>query len=37
MTWMAKTQQIRRQSMKVNMVASKLYSMLEKTDCDAGS
>ena len=26
MTWMAKTQQIRRQNMKVNVVASKLYS-----------
>ena len=30
MTWMGKTQQIRRQNMKVNMVASKLYSMLRK-------
>lgn len=31
MTWMAKAQQIRRQNMNVNMVASKLYSML-RTD-----
>ena len=31
MTWMGATQQIRRQNMKVNMVASKLYSML-RTD-----
>ena len=30
MTWMAKSQQIRRQNMKVNMVASKLFSMLRK-------
>ena len=29
-TWMGKVQQIRRQNMKVNMVASKLYSMLRK-------
>ena len=28
MTWMGKTQQIRRQNMKVNMVAAKLYAML---------
>ena len=28
MIWMGKAQQIRRQNMKVNMVASKLYSML---------
>ena len=28
MTWMGKAQQIRRQNMKVNVVASKLYSML---------
>ena len=28
MNWMGKAQQIRRQNMKVNMVASKLYSML---------
>ena len=28
MTWMGATQQIHRQNMKVNMVASKLYSML---------
>ena len=28
MTWMGKAQQIRRQNMKVNTVASKLYSML---------
>ena len=28
MTWMGKAQQIRRQNMKVNLVASKLYSML---------
>ena len=28
MTWMGKAQQIRRQNMKVNIVASKLYSML---------
>ena len=31
MTWMGKAQQIRRQNMNVNMVASKLYSML-RTD-----
>ena len=30
MAWMAKAQQISRQNMKVNMVASKLYSMLRK-------
>ncbi len=30
MTWMGAAQQIRRQNMKVNMVASKLYSMLRK-------
>ena len=30
MTWMGKAQQIRRQNMKVNMVASKLYSMLRE-------
>ena len=30
MTWMGKTQQIRRQNMKMNTVASKLYSMLRK-------
>ena len=30
MNWMGKAQQIRRQNMKVNMVASKLYSMLRK-------
>ena len=30
MTWMGKAQQIRRQNMKVNTVASKLYSMLRK-------
>ena len=30
MTWMGKAQQIRRQNMKVNVVASKLYSMLRK-------
>ena len=30
MTWMGVTQQIRRQNMKVNMVASKLYSMLRE-------
>ena len=30
MTWMGATQQIRRQNMKVNMVASKLYSMLRE-------
>ena len=28
MTWMGKAQQIRRQNMKVNMVAAKLYAML---------
>ena len=28
MTWMGAAQQIRRQNMKVNVVASKLYSML---------
>ena len=30
MTWMGKAQQIRRQNMEVNVVASKLYSMLRK-------
>ena len=30
MTWMGKAQQIRRQNMKVNVVAGKLYSMLRK-------
>ena len=30
MNWMSKSQQIRRQNMKVNMVASKLYSMLRE-------
>ena len=30
MTWMGKAQQIRRQSMKVNAVASKLFSMLRE-------
>ena len=30
MTWMSKAQQIRRQNIKVNMVASKLYSMLRE-------
>ena len=30
MTWMSKAQQIRRQNMKVNVVASKLYSMLRE-------
>ena len=30
MTWMGKSQQIRRQNMKVNSVASKLFSMLRK-------
>lgn len=30
MTWMGKTQQIRRQNMKVNAVASKLFSMLRE-------
>lgn len=30
MTWMGKAQQIRRQNMNVNMVASKLYSMLRE-------
>ena len=30
MTWMGKAQQIRRQNMKVNMVASKLYSMFRE-------
>ena len=30
MSWMGAAQQIRRQNMKVNMVASKLYSMLRK-------
>ena len=30
MTWMGTAQQIRRQNMKVNMVASKLYSMLRE-------
>ena len=30
MTWMGKAQQIRRQNMKVNSVASKLFSMLRK-------
>ena len=30
MTWMGKAQQIRRQNMKVNTVAGKLYSMLRK-------
>ena len=32
MTWMGKAQQIRRQNMKVNVVASKLYSMLRKDE-----
>ena len=30
MTWMGKAQQIRRQNMKVNAVASKLYSMFRE-------
>ena len=30
MTWMGVSQQIRRQNMKVNVVASKLYSMLRE-------
>ena len=30
MTWMGKSQQIRRQNMKVNMVANKLYSMFRE-------
>ena len=30
MTWMGKAQQIRRQNMKVNAVASKLFSMLRE-------
>ena len=30
MTWMGKAQQIRRQDMKVNVVASKLFSMLRE-------
>ena len=30
MTWMAKAQQIRRQNVRVNVVASKLYSMLRE-------
>ena len=30
MTWMAKAQQIRRQNMKVNLVASKFYSMFRE-------
>ena len=30
MTWMSKSQQIRRQNMKVNMVANKLYSMFRE-------
>jgi len=30
MAWMGKAQQIRRQNMKVNVVASKLYSMLRE-------
>ena len=30
MTWMGKAQQIRRQNMKVNTVASKLFSMLRE-------
>lgn len=30
MTWMGKSQQIRRQNMKVNMVAAKLYAMLRE-------
>ena len=30
MTWMGNTQQIRRQNMKVNTVASKLFSMLRE-------
>ena len=30
MTWMGKAQQIRRQNRKVNMVASKLFSMLRE-------
>ena len=37
MAWMSKAQQIRRQNMKVNTVASKLYSMFRKMDCDAAS
>lgn len=32
MTWMGKAQQIRRQNMKVNVVASKLYSMLREDE-----
>ena len=32
MTWMGKAQQIRRQNIKVNVVASKLYSMLREDD-----
>lgn len=32
MTWMGKAQQIRRQNMKVNAVASKLFSMLRGWD-----
>ena len=32
MAWMGKAQQIRRQNMKVNVVASKLYSMLREDD-----
>lgn len=36
MTWMGVSQQIRRQNMKVNAVASKLYSMLsERMDLGA--
>lgn len=30
MTWMGKSQQIRRQNMKVNLVAAKLYAMLRE-------
>ena len=30
MTWMGKAQQIRRQNMKVNAVAGKLFSMLKE-------
>ena len=30
MTWMGKVQQIRRQNMKVNAVAGKLFSMLRE-------
>ena len=44
MTWMGKAQQIRRQNMKVNLVASKFYSMFREDglrccilDCRSGS